>query len=219
MRNMRTPLRRLAGSIALLALCAGLLPAALPAAAEAQARAFRIQRGGGSRIQWISDAPLERITGVNTAVHGELQVDPANLASVRGTVEVDIAQMRTGLQLRDEHLVGSDWLDAERHPRATLEVTGIEGATALRPNETQRVTIRGRFTLHGVTRDITAGAQVRWMPASEELRGQGVQGDLIRAQASFEIELSDYQVSISAPVRLKVSNTIRINVTIRAVSG
>lgn len=181
------------------------------ARADAQTRTFEVQRGE-SRIQWVSDAPLERITGVNSAVHGSLEVDPQNLASARGSVHVDIAQMRTGIDLRDEHLRGSDWLDAERHPRATLEITGVEGASQLAPNEVQRVTLRGRFTLHGVTREISAQAQVRLIPAS------GDTPTLIRAQASFGIELSDYGVSISAPVRLKVSNQIRINVTIRAVA-
>lgn len=185
--------------------------------AAAQARTFRIARGGGSRIQWVSDAPLERITGVNSAVSGELTVDPANPSGARGRVEVDVASMRTGIDLRDEHLRGPNWLDAGSHPNATLEITGVEGASAL-TDAVQRVTIRGRFTLHGVTRDITASAQVRVLPPSAELQAQGVQGSLLRAQASFEIQLSDYQVSISAPVRLKVSNTIRINVTIRAVS-
>ncbi len=187
--------------------------AAVPSSVDAQARTYRMTRGGGSRIQWVSDAPLERVTGVNNAVHGELQVDPANLASARGQVQVDIAQMRTGIDLRDEHLRGPDWLDAGSHPRATLEITGIEGATSLTPNQTQRVTIRGRFTLHGVTRDISATAQVRLIPAT------GDTPELIRAQASFDIQLSDYQVSISAPVRLKVSNEIRINVTLRALAS
>lgn len=211
-----SPIRRLALSVALFG---AMLSTLAPSSVEAQARTYRIQRGGGSRIQWVSDAPLERITGVNSAVSGELQVDPSNLASARGSVQVEIAQMRTGMDLRDEHLRGPDWLDAERHPQATLEITGVEGATALRPNETQRVTIRGRFTMHGVTRDISARAQVRFVPLNDEMRAQGVTGDLIRAQASFEVQLSDHDVSISAPVRLKVSNTIRINVTIRAIAS
>lgn len=197
-------------ALALIASAIGLMTC--PTSADAQARTYGIQRGGGSRIQWVSDAPLERVTGVNNAVHGELTVDPANLASARGQVHVDIAQMRTGIDLRDEHLRGPDWLDAGSHPRATLEITGIEGATQLTAGQTQRVTIRGRFTLHGITRDITASAQVRLIPAA------GDTPELIRAQASFAIQLSDYQVSISAPVRLKVSNDIRINVTIRALA-
>ena len=187
--------------------------------AEAQVRRFQIARNGGSRIQFVSDAPLERITGVSGTVSGELNLDPNALGSARGTVAVDIASIRTGLDLRDEHLHGPDWLDAGHHPQATFEITAVEGATALRADETLRVTLRGRFTLHGVTREISAPAQVRLMPLTDELRAQGVTGDVIRGQASFDVELSDYQVSISAPVRLKVSNTIRVNVTLRAVAG
>jgi polyisoprenoid-binding protein YceI len=216
--NMRSR-RSLALPVIAIAIAALGLGLGITPRAEAQARTFRMTNGGGSRIQWVSDAPLERITGVNNAVHGELTVDPASPATARGQVHVDVASMRTGIDLRDEHLRGPDWLDAGRHPRATLEITGIEGATALQPNVVQRVTVRGRFTLHGVTRDVTASTQVRWIPLNDELRAQGVTGDLIRAQASFEIQLSDYQVSISAPVRLKVSNTIRINVTLRAVAS
>lgn len=179
--------------------------------AAAQTRTYEVQRGE-SRIQWVSDAPLERVTGVTTAVHGTLQIDPQDLSSARGTVHVDVAEMRTGIDLRDEHLRGPDWLDAGSHPRATLEITGVEGASQLRPNEVQRVTIRGRFSLHGVTREISAETQIRLIPAT------GDAPMLIRAQASFDIQLSDYQVSISAPVRLKVANQIRINITIRAVA-
>lgn len=198
-------------SLRSMVLVAAIVLAHHPETAAAQARTYEVQRGE-SRIQWVSDAPLERVTGVNPAVHGTLQIDPQSLASARGTVHVDIAEMRTGIDLRDEHLRGPDWLDAGRYPRATLEITGVEGASQLLPNEVQRVTIRGRFSLHGVTRDISAETQIRLIPAT------GDAPMLIRAQASFDIELSDYQVSISAPVRLKVANQIHINVTIRAVA-
>lgn len=213
------PLFERSSHIALGLVALGLALFALAPSAEAQARTFRITRGGGSRIQWVSDAPLERVTGISSGVSGELTVDPSNLSSARGRVNVQVATMRTGIDLRDRHLRGPDWLDATAHPESTLEITAIEGATALAPNSTQRVTIRGRFSLHGITRDITASAQVRYIPLNDELRAQGVTGDVIRGQASFEIQLSDYEVSISAPVRLKVSNTIRVNVTIRAVAS
>ena len=95
-------------SVAIVAI--GMLAMGAPSSAEAQARTFRIQRGGGSRVQWVSDAPLERITGVNSAVSGELTVDPANLAATRGRVDVAVASMRTGIDLRDEHLRGPDHL-------------------------------------------------------------------------------------------------------------
>ena len=60
-----------------------------------------------------------------------------------------------------------------------------------------------------------ANAQVRLIPASHD----SVETDTIRAQASFRIRLTDYNVSIPLPVRLKVSNEIRVNVAIRAVAS
>lgn len=213
---MRQPSR----SIRSLALLLGALFAAAllvpSASASAQSRSFTV--ASGSRIQFVSDAPLERITGASSSVSGSFSVDPSQLSSASGTVRVPVRSIRTGIDLRDEHLRGDGWLDAGRFPDATLEITGVEGASSLRAGEVVRVTIRGRFTIHGVTRDVTASAQVRWMPASDELRVQGVEGDLIRAQASFEVSLPDYGISVNPLVRLKVSDTIRVNVTLRATS-
>jgi polyisoprenoid-binding protein YceI len=188
-------------------------------AAHAQAREFEIPNDGGSRIQFISDAPLETITGVSSHVTGEVRFDPDDLSSARGTIRVPISSIRTGVDLRDEHLRSDNWLDAENHPNATFEITRVEGASSLEPNESTRLRLHGRFTVHGVTRDVTANARVRLIPLNDELRRARIDGDVLRAQASFRIELEDYDVSVPLPVRLKVSNEIRVNVTIRAIAS
>ncbi|MBZ0115965.1 MAG: YceI family protein [Sandaracinaceae bacterium] len=190
----------------------------LASAAAAQARTFNIANDGGSRIQFISDAPLETITGVSSHVTGDVTFDAANLSSTRGTVRVRVATIRTGIDLRDEHLRAENWLDANRYPDATFEITGVEGASNLQPNVSTRVRVRGRFSIHGVTRDIVANAQVRLIPLNDELRAARIEGDVLRVQASFNIMLTDYNVSVPAIVRLKVANEIRVNVTIRGVA-
>ena len=187
--------------------------------ASAQARDFAIRNDGGSRIQFISDAPLETITGVSSHVTGSVNVNPANLTAMRGTVNVSIASIRTGIDLRDEHLRSDNWLDAGANPNATFVITRVEGASTLAPNTSTRVRIHGRFTLHGVTREITANARMRLVPLNDELRAAHITGDVIRAQASFRVQLTDYNVSVPLPVRLKVANEIRVNVTIRAVAA
>ena len=190
----------------------------LSSVAEAQARTFTARNDGGSRIQFISDAPLETITGVSSHVTGTLTVDPSNLSSARGTIAVRVATIRTGVDLRDEHLRGDTWLDAQRYANATFEITRVEGASRLQPNQPARVQLHGRFSLHGVTRDVVANATVRFIPLNDELRSQRIDGDVIHGQASFRIQLTDYNVSVPLPVRLKVANEIRVNVTLRAVA-
>lgn len=202
-----------------LALSALGLGLALAGTTSAQAREFAVRNDGGSRIQFVSDAPLETITGVSSHVTGALNVDPSDLSSAAGTVRVRIATLRTGVDLRDEHLRAENWLDANRYPDAIFEILRVEGAQRLEPNRPTTLSLHGRFTLHGVTRDVVANATVRFVPLDDELRAARVNGDVIRGQASFRVQLTDYNVSVPLPVRLKVANEIRVDVTIRAVAG
>ena len=187
-----------------------------PGGAAAQSRSWRV--ASGSRIQFVSDAPLERITGTSSTVAGELTIDPTDLSSARGFVTVAVSSLETANDLRDEHLHSDSWLDAAAHPEARFEITSVTGATALTAGEVVRVTLHGNFTIHGHTHSISATAQVRWLQASDELRADGITGDLIRAQAQFSLELPDYGVDVNPLVRLKVSDHIVVNVTLRATS-
>ncbi len=210
LRTLRLDVLALAALIML-----GLTP--FGARVEAQSRTFTATTG--SRIQFVSDAPLERTTGTSTTVNGSITIDPAHLASASGRISVPVTSLHTGSDLRDEHLHSSTWLDAPAHPDAVLQITRVEGATALAPGQVVRVTLHGTFSIHGVTHDVAIPAQVRYLPASDELRAQGITGDLIRAQAAFTIMLPDYSVSVGPLVRLKVSDTITVNVTIRLTSS
>lgn len=182
----------------------------LPDVAAAQARTFVVQ--SGARVRFVSDAPLETINGVSSGVSGELSVDPASLASASGAIEVQVATIRTGIDLRDEHLRSDSWLDAARYPTAKFELTSVRGGTSLTPGQTSRLTLVGRFTLHGRTRDVTANAQVQLVP------GANGQPDAIRVRASFRIQLTDYGVTVPSVVQLKVSNDIAIDVSFRATA-
>lgn len=191
-------------------LIVGSLVAFAPSSASAQGRTFSATTG--SRIQFVSDAPLERITGTSSTVSGDITVNPADLSSVSGSIRVPVSSIRTGDDLRDDHLRSDSWLDAAGHPDAVFEITSVEGASSLTPGEVTRVTLHGRFSIHGRTRDITASAQIRYIPAADG------NPDLIRAQARFIISLPDFGVSVNPLVRLKVSDTISVNVTIRCAA-
>lgn len=176
------------------------------ATSTASAQRRTVSAGRGSGIQFVSDAPLERMTGRSSSLSGDFTFDPSNLSNVSGTMSVPVRSLRTGIDLRDEHLRGSSWLDASRCPDISLEVTGIEGASSLEPNTATRVRLRGNFTMHCVSRPVTINATIRWIPDRNELR----------AQARFQVTLTDHDVSVPAPVRLKVANDIRVNVRLRA---
>jgi polyisoprenoid-binding protein YceI len=59
---------------------------------------------------------------------------------------VDLASVDTGNADRDEHLRGSDFFDATRHPEMVFRSTAIEA------RGDGRYAVRGELTLNGVTR-------------------------------------------------------------------
>lgn len=186
--------------------------------AFAQARGFSIQDNGGSRAQFVSDAPLETITGVTSKVRGALRFNPTNLAAVQGRVEVDADSIRTGIDLRDEHLRSPNWLDAARFSKIEFTLTRVEGATALRPNENTRVKLIGTIKIHGVERPIEANARLRFMPLTEEMRAAMITADVLLIQARFQIKLSDFGINIPDPVKLKLANELDVRVALRATA-
>lgn len=184
------------------------------ATAYAQSRSYSVSEGSGNRVQFTSDAPLERMTGTSSAVSGTFTVDPANLSAARGSVEVRVATLRTGIDLRDEHLRSDTWLNASAFPTARFEVTSVSGASSLVAGTETRVRLGGTFTIHGRSRPVSANARVTWV-ADPSGAGAGS----IRVRAHFTITLSDYGVSIPEIVQLKVSNTIGVDVSFRANAG
>src|SRR4249920_2317730 len=62
--------------------------------ASAQSRTFTAT--SGSRIQFVSDAPLERTTGTSSTVNGSVTIDPTNLATVSGRITVPVTSLHTG---------------------------------------------------------------------------------------------------------------------------
>jgi polyisoprenoid-binding protein YceI len=192
-------------------------PAAAPAAAITGVQRFEVRPGGISRVNVTSDAPLETIDGVSTNVSGNFTVDLANpTRQLTGRVAVLTTSIRTGSDMRDEHLRSPNWLDAARNPDITLELVSTTLNRPITANAPARGNVRGRFTLHGQTHDVTVPVTVRLIPLSAtEHAGMdqfGINADMLRVQGEFRVNLSDYGVSIMAPLRLKVSNEIRVRV-------
>ncbi len=177
----------------------------------AQLRSFKV--GAGSQIQFVSDAPLERITGVTSKVSGEISVDPNAPSAAKARISVPVASIKTNNDLRDEHLRSENWLDAARAPNIELVLTQVSGIDKLVPDSAQEATLTGKLTVHGVPQDITTKARVRWSPNAASTNGGG---DALRVQASFVVKLGNHKVSIPSIVALKVSPNIQVNVDLRA---
>jgi len=126
---------------------------------------------------------------------------------------VKMNSFKTGIELRDEHFQSENWLDAKKFPEAKFVITKITGVEALKPGEAADATVIGKFSLHGVTKDVTATAKVRLNAAD------GSKPETLRVQATFTVKLEDHKVSIPSIVALKVSPEIKVNVDLSAKKG
>lgn len=174
------------------------------AGASARTKMMVEQNDTDSRVQFVSDAPLEKITGVGHAVRGDVELDPAALQQTKGKIELDVASIKTNVDLRDEHLRGPDWLDAAKYPKIKFEIKQVEGAGALKPGEAAELKVHGKLSMHGVTRDEVAAVKVRWSDS-----------DGAKVQAQFKVNLTNYKISVPSLVRLKVSDEIALNVMLK----
>ncbi len=193
----------------LFAVALAVAPFAFASGAAAQAKTFKVDATGGSSIQFVSDAPLEKFTGKSTSLSGEITVDPAKIDKTKAEVKAEVGTIKTNLALRDEHLASENWLDAKKHPQAKLVITKVSGADKLKAGEAVELKIAGKFTLHGVTKDINTTAKVRYTPGAKAS---------LRIVSSFTVHLEDYKVSIPSIVALKVSPDIVVNVDLKAVA-
>lgn len=178
-------------------------------------------RGGLSNVSFISDATLETITGTSSDISGTLTVDLSNPGATTGSITVPVTSLRTGVDMRDEHLHGADWLNAGEHPDITFAITAVDVSDqdSLRHGQTLRASVTGEFSLNGATQTLSAPAEVSFYEiASEDISGSyGVDGDIVRVETNFDVELADFGVSIAPPLRLKVAPTINVSVRLSAI--
>ena len=181
---------------------------AVPGVSFADATTFVVKPGGKSSATFVSDAPLETMTGKTNKVSGSLSVDPADITKTKGKFKVPVRSLRTGSDLRDEHLQGDGWLDAKKNPFLHFEISeivlGKKSSTALKEGKETKVEVKGKFTAHGVTQHVTAKGTVKWS------------GDELRIKAEFPYNLTDHEISVPSIVRLKVANEMTATVDLRA---
>ncbi len=90
--------------------------------------------------------------------------------------ELQLETLETGIDLRDEHMY--ETLETEKYPEARFEGR-ILGDPPV-PGKKDSVTVKGRFTIHGVSKWIeVSGTMDRW-------------GDKMKVVAAFPILITEY---------------------------
>jgi polyisoprenoid-binding protein YceI len=172
-------------------------------------------RAGNNQVSVLSESTLEDFTVVCNQVKGKCELDPKDLATLRGRFSLRVEHLRTGIELRDEHLRGPDWMDAKNHPEVTIDVTSVEDIRTTSANEAA-LTLVGTCTIKGKSNEVRLPAALTYLDESPVTQRR-VKGDLLRLRSEFSIMLSDYGVTGppgSDFIGLKVADTMQIKVSV-----
>lgn len=162
-------------------------------------------------ITFESQADIETIIGTTNKARGEIKADLSKgTGSV--TLAVPVASMKTGIDLRDEHLRSPDWLDAKKFPEITFVAKKVE-----RDGDAKnRVKATGDFTMHGVAKEMTVKVEWKELPAEAVKNAKFSEGRWLKFSTEFEVKLSDHGVKIPDFGVGKVSDTWKVKVSLFA---
>jgi polyisoprenoid-binding protein YceI len=169
-----------------------------------------LDKAGRNQAMFFSSTPLEDVTGLSNDVKGSVTFDVNDVSTLRGSISITTASLRTGIELRDTHLQSENWLDAESYPEITFVIKNVSNVKSLEDNKLEAKVI-GDFSTHGVTKQVTADATMTYLDESEQTKKKAP-GDLLGVEAKFSIVLSDYDVE-NMVLGQKVSDNIDITVT------
>ena len=167
---------------------------------------------GRNQATFFSTTPLEDISGMSTDVKGSITFDVQDIENTLvGEIIISTESLKSGIDLRDEHLRSADWLDAKQFPEITFKITDVKNLNEIKENMiTARVI--GEFTCHGVTKEVNSDVTLTYL-VENEMTKMKMPGDLLGVRAKFNIKLSDYGVQHMA-LGKKVADDIEIKVNI-----
>jgi polyisoprenoid-binding protein YceI len=166
---------------------------------------------GRNQVSFFSTTPLEDVTGLSNDVKGKVTFDVSDIKTLKGSVSISASSIKTGIDLRDEHMKSKNWLDAENYPQITFVIKSVNDVKVIADNKLQ-AKVTGDFTVHGVTKQVIADVTMTYLDANDETK-QRAPGDLLGVQAKFNIVLSDYGVE-NMVVGQRVSDNIEISANI-----
>lgn len=114
----------------------------------------------------------------------------------KGDFTFEMQNLETGIAMRDEHMK-EKYLEVKKFPQSKLEINTLPVSDEELKKDFEKP-FSGSLQLHGVKKDVNGN--IRWS-AKEQ-----------KAQASFEIAVSDFAIEIPKYLGVTVSDKVQIEV-------
>jgi hypothetical protein len=144
-------------------------------------------------ITFYSKTPMEDIEAVNNQVSSVFDGDNGGIAA-----SLLMKAFTFEKALMQEHF-NEKYIESDKFPKSTFKGS-IENFDKLKlSSSATNITVKGQLTIHGVTKEIVASGTM-----------SKVDENTLKAQFTFSILLSDYQVKIPSTVKDNISESIKI---------
>ena len=174
---------------------ASLLSLAIAGSALAAPLSFDFKDPKGvNTIQFHLDSLLEPIAGTASGVTGAVSFDPANPGATAGKIVVAASSLTVSNSMMTEHLQGDNWLDVANNPEITFELGQLTDVQTT--GNTTSATATGKFTLKGVTKEISVPVRLTHLAGAfgKRINKPEVGGDLLVIRGEFTINRADYGI-------------------------
>lgn len=172
--------------------------------AYAQQETYKID-DAHSFANWTIRHVASKASGTFSDIKGTIMIDRDNLQNSSVDARINMLSVDSSHAKRDDHIKKEDYLDAYQFSEATFVSTRIE---ATGPNEG---ILTGKFTLHGVTKEISFPFKVLGFDTDP----WGGYRTGIEAKAS--LKASDYGFTWMNKPKAPVGNDVEITLLIEGV--
>jgi polyisoprenoid-binding protein YceI len=218
------------GAYTVIVTAVGYAPAAASALVTASGRAevgtVTLARQGGTELPppgpWTVDPAHSSVAAVAqhlgiSSVHGRftefaasIEVAPDDVTKSRVEAVIRAASIETGNGMRDTHLRSADFLDVERFPEITYRSTGLTAAGS------DRWTVHGELTLHGLARPVDL--DLAYLGTGADPWG----GTRAAFRATADLHREDFAMNYNQVVQAGIAaigTTLKVELDVQAVQG
>ena len=176
---------------------------------------FKDPKGVNNAI-FKTDAVLESINGAANGVSGKVTFDAANPGATKGKIVVAANSLTVPNKMMNEHLFSPMWLDVQKYPEITFDVKELKNVKT--NGDTTTADAVGTFTLHGVSKELTAPVKLTYLPGKLGQRVPNMKGDLLVVRTNFEIKRSEFAIN-AGQNNDKVSDEINLSLSIAGAAA
>lgn len=145
------------------------------------------------------------VTGRFTDFSGNIAFDPNNLAGSQAEFIISVKSINTDNQKRDQHLMSSDFFDADKFPKITFKSTRFE------KKSDNNFVVYGNLTIKNITKKVALPFKVLGEMEHPMMKGTIVFGISLQTK----IKRSDYGVGVGNwAATMVVGDDVDININL-----